>query len=244
MKKGDIEIKGLGKTFLKSKARYRRFVISGRDDKEETKALDGINLKIKKGENVGIIGYNGAGKSTLIKIIAGLYDKSEGDLDVVGRAFYLTGFKRFLGPKLSVRDNISLISSFLGMGQRDIFDSMSKVVKTSELEGDLNTRVYQLSNGMGQRVSFSIILNALEKSNPDVVLFDDIFSVRVDFGFKFKIADSVERWFKSDKTVIISSHELDFVRDKCDRVIWLDKGKIKMIGRPKKVIDAYLKSMG
>jgi ABC-type polysaccharide/polyol phosphate transport system ATPase subunit len=212
--------------------------------KEKFYALRDISFSVKQGENIGIIGRNGGGKSTLLRIIAEIYKGDEGYLDTKGKVVYIAGYGQGLSDKLTMRENIYLIGSLMGLGRKDIARRFKEIVNFSGLEDYVDVKVSEFSSGMVSRLNFSISLFCLKHQNPEILLMDEIGlgAGGGDIDFQKKTKKKMKELLNSGASVILASHNLITVRENCDKVIWLEKGKIKKIGKPKKIVNDYKKS--
>lgn len=203
--------------------------------KEEIWALKEINLEIKKGEKIGLIGPNGSGKTTLLKIITGITSLTSGKLQVNGRAAALIDLEAGFHPELTGEENTYLNSLLLGMSKNQIKKKFTKIVEFSGVEKFIDAPFYTYSSGMRLRLGFSIAIH----SNPDILLVDEVLAVG-DQEFRSKCLQKIQELFKKEKTFIFVSHYFDNIVKFCEKAIWLEKGGIKMMGKSKKVVDAYL----
>jgi len=204
-------------------------------------ALKNISFSVKNGENIGIIGKNGSGKTTLLRTIAGIYEPDKAGIKVKGNLVYLSNLSNGLKPKLTVRDNIFLLGSITGLGQKDIKKKFNEIVDFAGLENFVYSKIHQLSSGMIQRLAFSISIYSLKHSNPDIILLDEPFSEGNDEEFSRKALNEIEELTKYERTAILVSHKIDLIKNCCNKAIWLDKGKIVKQGKADKVIEKYLK---
>lgn len=222
--------------FKKNQGALARFIsfFSGKEPRKIIWALKHVSFKAKAGEIIGIIGENGSGKSTLLRIIAGIYDKDDGVVKINGKLISLINLK--VGPKerLTTRDNIYLCCSLFDLGKKEIKKKFNSIVEFAELENFVNTKIYQFSEGMKQRLAFSIAIHC----NPDILLLDEVFEVG-DENFKIKSADKIKELVSKGAMVLLVSHELWMIEKYCDRVIWFDKGRIIKEGRSEEVIEEY-----
>lgn len=209
--------------YNKSQGALARFVymFSGKEPRKLIYALKNISLSINSGEIVGIVGNNGSGKSTLLRIIAGIYLPDEGKVSIDGKIISLINLMVGLKERLTMRDNIFLCCSLFEMSQKDINRRLNHIVEFSGLHNFLNTKIYQFSEGMKQRLSFSIAVHC----NPEILLLDEVFEVG-DEDFKKKSANRIKELVASGCSVILVTHDMDAVEKYCDRVIHMDKGVI------------------
>lgn len=207
---------------------------SGREQKKEVEVLKDVYLELRVGEIVGIIGKNGSGKSTLLRIIAGIYNQDTGTIEARGKIISLINLSAGLKDRLTMRDNIFLVGALFDLNNRQIKEKFNQIVKFSELGDFVDTKLYQFSQGMLQRLAFATAIH----SNPDILLLDEVFEVG-DENFRRKSADKIRELVGSGISVILVSHELDIIEKYCNRVALVDKGKILRIGDPKETIKEY-----
>ena len=212
------------------------------ENKRNFWALDNISFKVKAGENLGIIGKNGSGKSTLLRAIAEVYQVDEGHIWTNGRLVYLTGFGHGLQPKLTMKENIFLVGSIMGLGQPDIKERFDEIVEFAGLRDYVNTKLFKFSTGMQTRLASSIGLHCVAHRKPDILLVDEVIGGGADKDYQEKSLKKMEELLKGGSTVVLVSHNLDAIKNYCNRVIWLEDGKVKMEGKPEEVIEAYKKS--
>lgn len=198
--------------------------------------LDKINLEIKSGEKIGIIGANGSGKSTLLKVICGILQPSTGKIKVKGSIAPIIELSAGFEKELSVQDNIVFYGVLLGFTRKEMKARVTSILQFAELEDYALAPVKALSSGMTSRLGFSIATNV----NPDILILDEILSVG-DESFKQKYKQRMEKFWNHNITVLVVSHDLDVIRNSCERVIWLDRGQVKFFGHPKETINAYLR---
>jgi ABC-type polysaccharide/polyol phosphate transport system ATPase subunit len=189
---------------------------SGRESKKVIKVLDKINLEVYSGEIVGLVGENGCGKSTLLRIIAGIIRQDSGEIITNGRVVSLINLNVGLKDRLTMKDNIFLIGSLFGMSYKEILRRYNSITSFSELKGYENTKIYQFSNGMRQRLVFSVAVAC----SPDVLLLDEVFEVG-DENFKKKSSHKIKEIIKKGGCVILVSHDMDLIRRNCGRVVEL-----------------------
>lgn len=204
-------------------------------NKKKIKVFDGTSLQVKSGEILGIIGPNGSGKSTLLRLIAGIYPEHGGTITTEGKIISLINIGVGLKQRLTMRDNIFLVGSLFCLSQKDIKDKFPSIINFTELGGFVDTKLYQFSSGMLQRLAFSIAVHA----NPEILLLDEVFEVG-DEDFKKKSANKIEELSKSGVVVVMVSHDLDMVKKYCPRVVWMEGGRIVEDGIADKVVSRYL----
>ena len=206
---------------------------------ENYQALKDLSFSVTKGETVAIIGKNGAGKSTLLKLLAQVVPPTSGQLKVIGSVAPMIELGAGFNPELTGRENIIFYSALLG---RDVKEVKARVEEIADWAGVTDHLDYQLrtfSSGMIARLAFSTATDQV----PDLLLIDEVLSVG-DGEFALKSKKRMQEIITSGTTVILVSHDLVTVAQLANRVIWLEKGVIKMVGNPSEVIAAYQLSGG
>ena len=201
---------------------------------EKFKALDEINLEIFKGDVIGIIGDNGSGKSTLLKVISGIINPSKGKVTVKGAISPLIELGAGFDAELSGRENIFLNGYILGYSKKILEEKIDEIIEFSELKEFIDTPLKNYSSGMVARLGFSIATIV----EPEILIVDEILSVG-DIKFQKKSEKRIKDLMKKGSTVIFVSHSIDQIEQICDRVIWLEKGKIKKIGKSEEICQEY-----
>lgn len=199
----------------------------------EQKVLDGINLDIKKGEFVGIIGRNGSGKSTLLKIIAGIYYPSGGEVWINGRLVPFIELGVGFNFELTGRENVYLNGAMLGFSNAEIDAMYDDIVEFAELKDFMDQKLKNYSSGMQVRLAFSIAIRA----KGDILILDEVLAVG-DADFQKKCNDYFES-LHGKQTVLLVTHSMENVLKFCDRAVMIEGGKIMSEGSPKKVAEAY-----
>jgi ABC-2 type transport system ATP-binding protein len=202
------------------------------------KALEDVSFKIEKGEVFGIVGANGAGKSTLLKIVSGILKPTSGEVSVKGRIAPLLELGAGFDQDLSARENIFLNGAILGYSYEFLEAKYEEIVEFSELREFIDVPVRNFSSGMIMRLAFAIATLV----EPDVLIVDEILAVG-DEHFQKKSRAKMESLMQGSTTVLFVSHNLQQVRDICTRAMWLEKGKIVMVGTSEEVCEAYLKKV-
>ena len=221
-------LKTLFKDFVNRKVRVENY-----------QALKDLSFSVTKGETVAIIGKNGAGKSTLLKLLAQVVPPTSGQLKVIGSVAPMIELGAGFNPELTGRENIIFYSALLG---RDVKEVKARVEEIADWAGVTDHLDYQLrtfSSGMIARLAFSTATDQV----PDLLLIDEVLSVG-DGEFALKSKKRMQEIITSGTTVILVSHDLVTVAQLANRVIWLEKGAIKMVGNPSEVIPAYQLSGG
>ncbi len=200
-------------------------------------ALRGIELRVDAGEVVGVVGPNGAGKTTLLKTLAGIITPDRGRLHVRGRVGCLLSFGVGFNPALSGRENVYLNGSILGLSRREIDQRLEAIIDFAELGPFIDAPVRTYSAGMKGRLGFSIAIHI----DPDLLVLDEVLTVG-DARFRAKAGSILDRFRRQNKTVVIATHNMELVRSRCTRAIWIENGRIRSDGPPHDVADAYVRS--
>lgn len=213
-----------------------RLVFWKKNKTEERIVLKNINLKIKKGETVALIGTNGSGKSTLLKLMTKIIYPTEGKIITEGKLTSLLELGAGFHPDFTGRENIYFNASIFGLTKKEIDKRIDDIIKFSELEDFIDNPIRTYSSGMYMRLAFSVAINV----DAEILLIDEILAVG-DQHFQEKCFAKLEELKESDKTIVIVTHSLEAVNKICNRAIWIRDGKIKLDGTPNKVITKYLK---
>jgi len=206
------------------------------DSKQKVKvALNHINLNCKAGDIIGLIGENGAGKSTLLSILAGVSQQSEGSVEIQGKVTAVLTLGVGLREDLTGRENIYLDGEIQGKSHAEIKKIIDDIIEFSELGDFIDKPVKTYSTGMKSRLSFSMLINI----DPEILLIDEALSAG-DVFFAKKASKKIKELCQKGKIVIIVSHSLATINSFCNRCIWLNKGQVKMDGKPEKITKEYL----
>lgn len=206
---------------------------------EYHQVLKNINLDIKKGETVALIGVNGSGKSTLLKLMTKIIYPNKGKIITHGKLTSLLELGAGFHPDFTGRENIYFNASVFGLTRKEIDARIKSIIEFSELGDFIDTPVRTYSSGMYMRLAFSIAINV----DADILLIDEILAVG-DQHFQDKCFAKLEELKNSDKTIVIVSHSLNSVKKLCNRAIWINKGEVEMDGETSEVIEKYLKVCG
>lgn len=201
--------------------------------------LKNINLEIKKGETVALIGVNGSGKSTLLKLMTKIIYPNEGKITTNGKLTSLLELGAGFHPDFTGRENIYFNASIFGLTASEIDKRVQDIIDFSELGEFIEAPVRTYSSGMYMRLAFAVAINV----DAEILLIDEILAVG-DQHFQDKCFKKLEELKNSDKTIVIVSHSLGSVKRLCDRAVWLYNGEIRKDGKTKEVIDEYLKVCG
>ena len=201
---------------------------------EELQVLDDISFTVNKGEVLGIVGKNGAGKSTLLKIIAGVLKPSKGKVIAHGNIVPMLELGSGFDMELSGRENIYLNGAILGYSKEFLDSKYEEILNFSELEEFIDMPIRNYSSGMLMRLAFSIATVV----QPEILIVDEILAVG-DEGFQNKSKARMLELMGGGTTVLFVSHSIEQIEQMCDRVLWLENHKIKMLGDTQEVCDAY-----
>lgn len=201
-------------------------------------ALRHVTFNVEKGDVVGLIGANGAGKSTLLKVVSGVMKPTEGTVEVDGVISPMIELGAGFDADLTARENIYLNGAILGYSKEFLDEKFDEIVEFSELKDFLDVPVKNFSSGMVAKLAFSISTVV----DPEILIVDEILSVG-DIKFQEKSKNKMMSMIKGGTTVLYVSHSLESIRKLCNKVIWLEHGKIVMMGNTKKVCDTYYKKI-
>lgn len=200
--------------------------------------LNNIDLTIKRGEKIGIVGANGSGKSTLLKLISGILRPTTGTIKVRGNIAPLIELGAGFDHELSVMDNIILYGVMLGFTQQEMQERAKLILEFAELKEYELVPVKGLSSGMKARLGFAIATDV----EPDILILDEILSVG-DERFRNKCEQKMQDFWQDHVTILLVSHSMDLIKHSCAKSIWINRGKIEIIGDTDKVIDCYMNSV-
>jgi ABC-type polysaccharide/polyol phosphate transport system ATPase subunit len=187
---------------------------------------------------VGIIGPNGAGKSTVLKLISRIIEPTSGRVEVNGRVSTLLELGAGFHPDLTGRENIYLNGSILGLSRKEIRQKFDSIVSFAELERFIDVPVKHYSSGMYVRLGFSVAIHI----DPEILLIDEVLAVG-DAAFQEKCLEKVEEMKGKGVTILLVSHDMNAVRNLCNRAIWLDYGMVRADGGPEEVVSRYLEGI-
>lgn len=205
--------------------------------KEEFWALKDVSFEVEKGEVIGFIGSNGAGKSTMLKVIAGVMKPTTGKVTVNGNICPMIELGAGFDMELTARENIYLNGAVLGYSKDFIEQKFDEIVEFSELKEFLDVPVRNFSSGMTARLAFSIATVV----DPEILIVDEILSVG-DIAFQKKSEAKMKSMIGGGTTVLFVSHSLAQIEKICNRVVWLDHGKVVKIGDAKEICQEYYDS--
>lgn len=206
-----------------------------RGKKEIRPILKDINLEIKKGEVVALIGVNGSGKSTLLKLMTKIIYPNKGKIETNGKLTSLLELGAGFHPDFSGRENIYFNASIFGLTRKEIDNRLNQIIEFSELQDFIDNPVRTYSSGMYMRLAFSVAINV----DADILLIDEILSVG-DQHFQEKCFRKIEELKQEGKTIVFVTHGMESVRRFCTRAVWLHEGSIKLDGEIEEVVNRYL----
>ncbi|MBO7219310.1 MAG: ABC transporter ATP-binding protein [Clostridia bacterium] len=211
--------------FLKGKLKYNEFWV-----------LNDINLKVKRGESLALIGRNGCGKSTLLKLIAGIFEPTKGTVQVNGSIAPLINLGAGFDMEATAEENIYLNGAILGYSKKDMKEKYNRIVEFSELRNFMQTPLKNFSSGMLARLGFSIAVDV----KPDLLIVDEILAVG-DTNFQKKCYDRIRELLAEGTTMIFVSHNIKTVQELCQNALWIKNNRTHMFGSSKDVCMAYKK---
>lgn len=204
--------------------------------REKREVLNDINLEIKNGETVALIGVNGSGKSTLLKLMTQIIFPNKGSIETKGKLTSLLELGAGFHPDFSGRENIYFNSSIFGLTRKEIDARLDQIIEFSELKDFIDNPVRTYSSGMYMRLAFSVAINV----DADILLIDEILSVG-DQHFQEKCFNKMRELKKEGKTMVFVTHSMESVKNLCDRAVWLYDGKVRMDGNTNEVVEEYLR---
>lgn len=233
-----IQINHVSKLFLKQEQKtFKEFLpalLSGKKTKDQFWALRNIDLKINKGETIGVIGPNGSGKSTLLKLIAGVSNPTEGEIVVEGKIAPLIELGAGFHPELTGRENVFLNGIILGMKRSEVEACFQEIVDFAEIWDFIDQPVKHYSSGMYLRLAFAVAVH----TQPEILLVDEILAVG-DAAFQAKCFKKMDEFKQAGVTIIYVSHAIESVREFCDKVVYINKGKMVGFGESEAVVREY-----
>ncbi len=241
-KENTITVSGVYKDFVlpheKVNSLKKAFIKPFRSDagSEVQHALHDISFQVKKGEFFGIVGRNGSGKSTLLKILAGIYQPTQGTIQTHGKLVPFIELGVGFNAELTGRENVYLNGAMLGFSRKEIDAQYEHIVEFAELERFMDQKLKNYSSGMQVRLAFSVATTA----KADILLIDEVLAVG-DADFQRKCFDYFKKLKSSDTTVIFVTHDMNAVREYCDRAILIENSRLVAQGKPDNVARQYSK---
>ncbi len=239
-----IELKDVSKIYRRYSGRkfatlksalLQRSILRDLSPTETFPALQHVSFAVAPGRTFGVVGPNGSGKSTALKLVAGITKPTSGSVAVNGRVSALIELGAGFHPEISGRENVFINGIMLGLTRREIARRFDEIVGFAELEEFIDAPVKTYSSGMYMRLGFAVAINV----DPDVLLVDEVLAVG-DEGFTHKCLDKFAEFRRHGKTILLVTHSLGLVERFCDEALWLDSGRVRAHGDPRRVIDAYL----
>lgn len=239
-----IELTGVSKIYRRYSGRQfstlksallQRSLVRDLRPSEVFPALSDVSFTVQKGSTYGVIGRNGSGKSTALKVVAGITKPTSGTVRVTGRISALIELGAGFHPEISGRENVFINGIMLGLTRREIQERFDEIVDFAELKEFIDAPVKTYSSGMYMRLGFAVAIHV----NPDVLLVDEVLAVG-DEGFTHKCLDKFAELRRRGKTILLVTHSLGLVERFCDEALWLNAGRAREHGDPRRVIDAYL----
>ena len=240
MSKTMIEVSDVSMRFRMNSDRImslKEFVttaLRGKLDYREFTALDHVSFTVEKGETLGLIGRNGAGKSTMLKVISGILKPTEGSVVCHGNVVPMLELGSGFDMDLTGKENIFLNGAILGYSEGFLKAKYDEIVEFSELGQFIEVPIRNYSSGMLARLAFSIATVV----QPEILIVDEILSVG-DAQFQEKSKRRMMELMGGGTTVLFVSHSIEQIREMCSKAIWLEKGKIRVVGDAKELCDAY-----
>lgn len=210
---------------IKGKIRYDSFWV-----------LNDINLEVKKGESLALIGLNGSGKTTLLKAIAGILQPTKGSIRIKGMVAPLISMGAGFDMEATAKENVFLNGAILGYSKKEMMAKYDSIVKFAELEGFMNVPLKNFSSGMLSRLGFAIAVDV----QPDILLVDEVLAVG-DINFRQKCQKKIEEILKNGTTLIYVSHAMNEVTRLCKNTLWIKDNRAHMYGTSQEVVQEYVK---
>jgi ABC-type polysaccharide/polyol phosphate transport system ATPase subunit len=198
-------------------------------------AVQDVSFTVPRGRTLGVIGRNGSGKSTMLKLVAGITKPTSGEVRVHGRVSALIELGAGFHPEISGRENVFINGIMLGLSKREITRRFDEIVEFAELQDFIDAPVKTYSSGMYMRLGFAVAIHV----DPDVLLVDEVLAVG-DEGFTHKCLDKFAEFKRRGRTILLVTHSLGLVERFCDEAVWLDGGRMKGMGDPKRIVGAYI----
>jgi lipopolysaccharide transport system ATP-binding protein len=205
---------------------------------QEFLAVQDVSFQVRSGEGWGLIGANGSGKSTMLKAISGILKPYKGSITVNGTVAPLIELGAGFDGEMTARENIFLNGCLLGHSEKYMQEHFEEIVQFAEVEKFLDSPIKNYSSGMKARLGFAIATMA----KPDILIVDEVLAVG-DVKFRKKCENRMTEMLSSGTTLLYVSHNMDEVRRLCSHVVWLDKGRVRMIGQTEEICDAYVNQM-
>lgn len=235
-----IEVERLGKRFRRvhqaSSLKRAAFELltNPRRSVDAIDALVDVSFTVQPGEAVGVIGRNGSGKSTILTLLAGIYRPTTGRITVRGRIGSLLDIGGGFHPEMTAEDNAILNAMVQGLSRREALARLPDIIAFAGLTDFADTRLKHFSSGMILRLGFAVVI----QSDPDVLLIDEILAVG-DEGFQRTCRETIRGRLAAGKAAVFVSHDLETMAEVADRVVWLERGSVRLSGPTAEVLAAY-----
>lgn len=239
-----IRVEGAGKLYRRMTPGYHfrtlksallgSALTQGLRPEDTIEALRDVSFRVTTGEAFGVVGSNGSGKSTLLKLLAGIAKPTAGRVVVDGRVAALIELGAGFHPEISGRENVFINGAVLGLSRREIARRFDDIVAFSGLADFIDEPVKNYSSGMYVRLGFAVAIH----TDPDVLLVDEVLAVG-DESFAHRCLRRIEEFLGRGGTLVLVSHSLPLIEEYTERVLWLERGRVRMIGEPRRVVDAY-----
>jgi len=216
---------------------YAIKMLTGKLHFKEFFALNDVSFQIHQGESWGIIGKNGAGKSTLLKTICGIIDPYRGSVKAEGYIAPMIELSAGMDSNLTAAENIFLNGAILGNSRKFMKTHFDEIVDFAEIHKFLETPIKNYSSGMRARLGFAVATIV----KPDILIVDEVLAVG-DFEFRKKCENRIQELLEGGTTLLLVSHAVNDIKKLCDNAIWIEDGKVRMIGDSKTVCDSYMES--
>ncbi len=235
-----IEARGLGKHYrlYQRPADALKEWLLRRPLHQRLEVLNGVDFTLEEGDSLGVIGENGAGKSTLLKLLAGTLSPSAGSLRVNGRVSAILELGSGFHPEFNGIENARMGCALLGLGSAEIERALPEILAFSELGDAIQRPVKTYSSGMYVRLAFSLVTAV----DPDILVIDEALSVG-DIYFQKKSLDRIRSFIDQGRAVVFCSHNLYQVKSLCRRALWLEQGRVRLLGEASEVVDSYMDAM-
>ncbi|KAB2773237.1 ABC transporter ATP-binding protein [Brucella anthropi] len=198
------------------------------------RGLDNVSISLNEGDRVGLIGHNGSGKTTLLRVLSGIYTPTQGTAIIRGHAISLININLGIDPDATGRENIRLRCAMMGMHPDEISEQIDEISDFSGLGEFLDVPFRTYSTGMQLRLAFA----ASTSINPEILIMDEWLSTG-DEDFKERANERMRELVNSTKILVLASHSKELMEKNCNRIIWLEHGRVRMDGVPSKVLPAY-----
>lgn len=238
MRPGTVKARNISKRFRQQPGQRRglkaKFLRRNTAPRTEFWPLRDISFELEPGDALGLVGRNGAGKSTALKVLAGIYRPTSGELLVEGTISTLLELGAGFHPELSGRENIRLSGALLGLSAREIEESLEEIISFSGLGKFIDTPIKVYSSGMRLRLGYAISIQV----DPDVLFVDEIIAVG-DVAFRTQCLSHMAKLRDKGTTMVVASHSMSTLTDLCERTLWLEEGRQWMFGPTEEVVAAY-----